>query len=123
MPEECSDNERVDALALSKSLDWPTSSKDVDWVQTYISHVFLVGDRVFKLRKAVRLAFLDFGTRADRNGDCLHEVELNRRLAPAVYLGVAPVILRGGVTSIGKIGESIAKRSGPLLFMQSTHNP
>ena len=34
---------------------------------------------------------MDFTTRAARNADCLREVALNRRLAPDVYLGVAPL--------------------------------
>src|SRR5690606_13843194 len=45
----------------------------------------------WKRRKAVALGFVDFATRAARNADCAREVRLNRRLAPDVYLGVAPV--------------------------------
>lgn len=115
-PEEA----RIDeiALALSKSSVWTIPSIDVDWIQTHISHVFLVGDRVFKLRKAVQLPFLDFSTRADRNADCLREIELNRRLAPTVYLGVAPVILRGADASIGPIGESIRDDAEHVVVMR-----
>jgi aminoglycoside phosphotransferase family enzyme/predicted kinase len=100
---------RIDTIAraLSKSVAWPASSIDVDWIQTHISHVFLVGDRVFKMRKAVRLPFLDFATCADRNADCLREIHLNRRLAPGVYLGVASVIEEGEGVFIGSIQESI----------------
>ncbi len=59
--------------------------------ETHIGVVFLVGDRVYKLKKSVSLGFLDFGTRARRHAACLREVELNSRLAPDVYLGVATV--------------------------------
>ncbi|MDX1650635.1 MAG: hypothetical protein R3263_12355, partial [Myxococcota bacterium] len=69
----------------------PSAADGVSWVQTHISHVFLTGARVVKLRKAVRLSFLDFGTRAARIEDARREVRLNRRLAPDVYLGLAPV--------------------------------
>ena len=55
-------------------------SGQVEWIQTHISHVFLTTDRVFKLRKAVRQPFLDFGSRDARNLDCQREVALNRRL-------------------------------------------
>ncbi|MCP5065206.1 MAG: AAA family ATPase [bacterium] len=65
---------------------------EVEWVQTHLSHVFLTGDRVAKLRKAVDLGFVDFGARSARNRDCLRELEVNRRLSPDVYLGVAPVL-------------------------------
>jgi aminoglycoside phosphotransferase family enzyme/predicted kinase len=53
--------------------------------------LFFVGDRVYKLKKPVDLGFLDFRRRADREAVCRREVELNRRMAPDVYLGVADV--------------------------------
>jgi aminoglycoside phosphotransferase family enzyme/predicted kinase len=68
-----------------------SAGRGVAHVQTHISHVFLTAERVYKLRKAVAPGFLDFGTRAARNADCEREVRLNRRLAPDVYLGVAPL--------------------------------
>jgi len=75
-------------------------------VQTHISHVYLTGARAFKLRKAVRLGFVDFSTRVERNADCAREVLLNRRLAPDVYLGVAPIESRDGGFRIGRIVET-----------------
>ena len=71
--------------------DDPTAAAGVETLQTHISHLFLTKARVVKLRKAVKLAFLDFSTRALRVADCHAEVALNRRLAPDVYLGVAPI--------------------------------
>ncbi len=56
--------------------------------QTHISVVVLVGDVVYKVRKPVRLGFLDFSTPDRRRRDCEDEVRLNRRLASWVYLGV-----------------------------------
>ncbi|HET9091710.1 MAG TPA: AAA family ATPase [Acidimicrobiales bacterium] len=60
--------------------------------ETHISLLVFVGDRVYKLRKAVDLGFVDFREEAAREADCRREVELNSRLAPDVYLGVASVI-------------------------------
>jgi len=71
--------------------DDASAASGVEQVQTHISHLFLTPDRVYKLRKAVNLGFLDFTTRSERNADCIREVQLNRRLAPDVYLGVAPL--------------------------------
>jgi aminoglycoside phosphotransferase family enzyme/predicted kinase len=51
--------------------------------------VFLVGDRAYKCKKPIDLGFLDFRDRQSRKACCEREVELNRRLAPDVYLGVA----------------------------------
>ncbi len=64
-------------------------------VETHISTLFFVGDRVFKLRKPVQFGFLDFRSRSCRQEDCEREVALNRRLAPDVYLGVADVSVEG----------------------------
>ncbi len=61
-------------------------------VETHISVVVFVGDRAVKLKKPVRFPFLDFSTREAREAMCHREVELNRRLAPDVYLGVADVV-------------------------------
>ena len=64
-------------------------------LETHISVLFFSGDRVFKLRKPVKFGFLDFTDHATRKSDCEREVDLNRRLAPDVYLGVADVWLEG----------------------------
>jgi aminoglycoside phosphotransferase family enzyme/predicted kinase len=59
--------------------------------ETHTSVLLLLGDRVYKLKKPVRLDFLDLSSREARERNCHREVELNRRLAPDVYLGVADV--------------------------------
>ena len=58
-----------------------------------MSYVFLAGERVYKLKKPVRFAFLDFSTISAREADCREELRLNRRLAPGVYLDVVPLTL------------------------------
>jgi aminoglycoside phosphotransferase family enzyme/predicted kinase len=86
----------------------PSAQRGVRTVQTHISHVFLSAERVYKLRKAVDLGFVDFGTREARNRDCLREVRLNRRLAPDVYLGVAPVRIEEGRVRLGPADDALA---------------
>lgn len=61
-------------------------------LETHVSYVFLVGDRAAKLKKPVRFPFLDLSTRERREVACHREVELNRRLAPDVYLGVVDLV-------------------------------
>src|SRR5688572_16989513 len=63
----------------------------VDTRTTHASWVFIVGDDVWKVKRPVDFAFLDFRTPEARRHFCEEEVRLNRRLAPDVYLGVAPV--------------------------------
>jgi aminoglycoside phosphotransferase family enzyme/predicted kinase len=68
------------------------AAKGIEHIQTHLSHVFLLRDRVYKLRKAAALGFVNFGLRDARNIDCLDELRLNRRLAPGIYLGIASVV-------------------------------
>ena len=93
---------------LSRPGAYPHAAEAVEVVQTHISVVFLAGDRAYKVRKPVDLGFLDFTTLDKRRADCAAEVRLNRRLAPAVYLGVEP-ITRGedGALRLGGAGEPV----------------
>jgi aminoglycoside phosphotransferase family enzyme/predicted kinase len=84
------------------------AERGVSEIQTHLSHVFLVGERVYKLHKAARFGFVDFSTREARNADSLREVRLNRRLAPDVYLGVAAVEREGSAVRVGKEREELA---------------
>lgn len=58
---------------------------------THISTVLLGRDRVFKIKRAVRLPYLDFSTPELRRAMCQREIALNRRFAPALYLGLRRV--------------------------------
>lgn len=60
-------------------------------IETHISWVLLTGTEVYKIKKAVRLPFLDFGTLAARRVFCERELALNRRFAPAIYLDVVAI--------------------------------
>lgn len=60
--------------------------------ETHISTVFFSADRAFKLLKPVRTSFLDFSTVDRRLRAVADELELNRRMAPDVYLGTADVL-------------------------------
>ncbi|CCG41213.1 conserved hypothetical protein [Magnetospirillum molischianum DSM 120] len=63
----------------------------VERIDTHISTLFLAGDRVFKLKKAVRLSFLDFTTLTARRDACEAELTINRRTAPDLYLRVVAI--------------------------------
>jgi aminoglycoside phosphotransferase family enzyme len=68
----------------------------VERVDTHGAVVFLAGERAYKLKRAVVYPYMDYGSAERRRHLCTEEVRLNRRTAPGVYLGVAPV-LRGEV--------------------------
>ena len=59
--------------------------------ETHLSWVLLAGDGAWKLKRPVRLPFVDFSTPALRHAACLEELRLNRRLAPGLYLDVVPI--------------------------------
>lgn len=60
-------------------------------IETHISWVLLAGDFAYKLKKPVRLPFVDYSTLEARRTFCEEEVRLNRRLAPSFYLGVSRI--------------------------------
>lgn len=60
-------------------------------VETHISHVFLTGEIVYKVKKPVDLGFLDFSTLEERRRFTELELELNRRVSPGVYEGIVEV--------------------------------
>ncbi|MEZ4380011.1 MAG: AAA family ATPase [Nannocystaceae bacterium] len=100
----------IDALARPEAfaaVEAAAGATEVEVVQTHISVVFLVGDAVIKLKKPVRLPFLDYSTLALRRRYCEAEVELNRRLAPDVYRGVVTITADGDGLRVGGDGEVI----------------
>ncbi len=86
-------------------LPWPAASVEVR--QTHISLVLLADDLVYKIRKPVKLPFVDFSTLELRKRDCDAEVRLNSRLAADVYLGVVPIVRQTGRLKIEGAGEPI----------------
>ena len=85
-------------------------SFDSHVVETHISYVVFVGDRVYKLKKAVVTDFVDFRTAEARQAACEAEVALNSRLAPDVYLGVAVLT-----------GPETGRRDGVIIALSGPH--
>ncbi|MBW0092635.1 AAA family ATPase [Pseudonocardia sp. KRD-184] len=79
--------------------------------ETHVGVVVLVGDRAYKAKKPVRTAFLDFSTASRRSDALQRELDLNRRVAPDVYLGIAR--LTGP-----SLGEQTADGGEPVLVMR-----
>ena len=63
----------------------------VEVLETHISRVFLVGDRAFKMKRAVKLPYVDFSTPQLRLATCEKEVRYNAPAAPGLYLGVKTI--------------------------------
>ncbi|WP_246702788.1 bifunctional aminoglycoside phosphotransferase/ATP-binding protein [Starkeya sp. ORNL1] len=62
--------------------------RDVRTIVTHISIVLLIGARAIKLKRAVRLPYVDFSTAERRLATCEQELRLNRRTAPMLYRAV-----------------------------------
>jgi uncharacterized protein len=89
---------------LSNAQAYPVTCGVVETLETHMSWIFLTEDLVYKLKKPVRRAFLDFSTIARRRHACEEELRLNRRLAAQTYLGVLPLTFdpRNGFALGGK---------------------
>ena len=75
-------------------------------LETHISLIFLAEKRVYKLKKAVTLPYVDFSSLEARHKACEAEITLNRRTAPMLYRRVAAVIRKAdGGLALGGAGE------------------
>ena len=80
----------------------------VELRETHVSWVFLTEGEVFKIKKPVKLPFLDFSTLEARQRACEAELLLNARLAVGAYLGLVPVRLDAeGRHHVGPRGEVV----------------
>ena len=84
---------------------YPHPVDRVETMETHISHVLLAGEFAYKIKKPVRLPFLDFSTLDKRRFFCEEELRLNRRAAPSIYLEV--VAIGGDPPAIGPCDEPI----------------
>ena len=101
----------MDISSLKKALlnpeIYPDHPKDIKWVETHISIVFLTGNYAYKIKKPVNFGFLDFTSLERRKFFCEQEVTLNRRLARNLYLGVFPITEEKGRISVDGKGRII----------------
>lgn len=87
-------------------------------IDTHGAVVFLSGDRAWKLKRAVKFPYMDFSTVERRAAMCAAEVDINRGLAPEIYLGVAPVRRVRGELTLGEVGERIGQVVDWLVVMR-----
>jgi len=79
--------------ALLNPTIYPDHPKEVQFIETHISLLFLTGNYVYKVKKPVDFGFLDFTSLEKRKHFCEKEVNLNRRLSTEIYLGVVKITL------------------------------
>ncbi|MGB0058524.1 MAG: hypothetical protein WBP68_00005, partial [Candidatus Binatus sp.] len=95
------DGQRPLVEAMTRPGFYPDSPARIELKQTHISYVFIAGDFVYKVKKAVHFAFLDAASLAARFHYCREEVRLNARFSPDVYLGVFAILKRADSFVLG----------------------
>jgi aminoglycoside phosphotransferase family enzyme/adenylate kinase family enzyme len=70
---------------------YPHPAENIQLIETHISWVILTGEYAYKIKKPLKLSFLDFSTLALRKYYCDEELRLNRRFAPDLYLEVVGI--------------------------------
>ena len=81
----------IDIQQLLRPSAYPHPVGEIRLHETHVSWVILTGDFSYKLKKPVKLEFLDMTSLSRRHLLCLEELRLNRRLAPDLYLDVVTV--------------------------------
>ena len=93
---------------LSDPASYATGVDRVERMDTHAAFVFLAGDRAYKIKRAIKLPYLDFSTLEKRRRVCAREVEINSRTAPELYLGTVPITREAeGRLALGGEGKPV----------------
>lgn len=76
-------------------------------IDTHAASVFLIGDKAYKIKRAVRFPFLDYSTLEKRRLACEAELRINRPVAPSIYAAVQPITRTGGKLAFGGDGDIV----------------
>ncbi len=87
-------------------------------IDTHGAVVFLCRERAYKLKRAVKFPYMDFSTESRRAAMCAAEIDVNRRSAPEIYLGIAPVLRREGKLLLGEVGGTADNAVDWLVVMR-----
>ncbi len=92
---------------LSKPEAYPDAAGSVSRIGTHAALVFLAGGRAYKLKRAVKLPYLDFSTLEQRRIALHRELEVNSQATPELYLSVMPVTRGPAGFELGGSGEIV----------------
>ncbi len=95
---------------LRQPSSWPQDPAPaaVDVIETHGAKVFLAGGDVLKVKRAVRLPYLDFSTLEARHAYLQREIEINAPHAPEIYLNLVAITRESdGRLAIGGSGRPV----------------
>jgi len=98
-------DEPLASLQKPGAFDYPVTETVL--LETHISWVIIAGDYAYKIKKPVKLEFLDFSSLEKRRFYCEEELRLNKPWAPDIYIDVVPVTVSDGQAQFGGPGEAI----------------
>ena len=98
----------------------PFPSDRISLIETHISWLIIGEKYVYKIKKPVKLSFLDFSTLELRKFFCERELVLNRRFSPEMYLDVLPVQEIDNKIFIGKVGGIVKDYAVRMKKMDRT---
>lgn len=96
---------QLDPKLLLRATAFSHDSKSLRLLETHISWVVLTGKYAYKIKKPIQLPFVDYSTLELRKHFCELELELNRELAPDIYLDVVKITGPASTPSINGTGE------------------
>jgi aminoglycoside phosphotransferase family enzyme/predicted kinase len=98
---------------LADPKNYRSGLKSVTRIDTHAAMVFLAGKRAYKIKRAVRFAYMDFSSLEKRRRACERELELNRRTAPLLYEGLMALVRRadGGLAFEGPLEPGEAPKA------------
>lgn len=100
-----SDEQLIADLLQPSAYAWSPTA--IEYLETHISRIFFVGDRVVKLKRPVDYGFVDHLKLEARQQSCRDEVRLNQRLSDDIYLSCEPITLHNGTARLGGNGTPI----------------
>jgi aminoglycoside phosphotransferase family enzyme len=104
-PQLHQDTRLIESLQKNGAFRHPVDN--VDLIETHVSWLILAGDFAYKVKKPIKLDFLDFSSLERRRFFCEEELRLNRPWAPDIYLDVVPIVLAGDQPMFGGTGDAI----------------
>ena len=111
--------EEILIRALLDERAYPHPVHNIRLLDTHISWVILTGTYAYKIKKPLKLEFLDYSTLEQRKHFCEEEIRLNTLWAPEIYVDVVAISGSYERPEIGGDGEAVEYAVRMHQFPQS----